>query len=162
MNSLPALDRYLGRSPFFREARAGDALNRSRSSANISNMIYTSIMSTRQKTIRCGALTRELRLRHRIDQAELARRAGTTQPAVSRIERDQVSPTLETVNRLFAALGEAVVVSPVSLHEPPPGGGNQSIAELRSDYIELTPEERLEQAAHLSEVATELAAGATA
>lgn len=70
-------------------------------------------------------------------------------------------PTVETLNRLLAALGEALFVTTVSLNEPPPAGGNQSIAELRADYAELTPEERLEQAAHLSEIATELAAGET-
>lgn len=96
-----------------------------------------------------------------MDQAELAQRVGTSQPAISRIERDQVAPTIETLNRLLTALGEALFVTTVDFNEPPPGGGNQSIAELRADYTQLTPEERLEQAALLSEVATELAAGAT-
>ncbi|MGN6276773.1 MAG: helix-turn-helix domain-containing protein [Solirubrobacterales bacterium] len=59
-------------------------------------------------SFRCGALVRETRLRHGIDQAELARRVGTAQPAISRIERDAVSPTLETLNRLFEAMGETL------------------------------------------------------
>lgn len=105
---------------------------------------------------------REARLRHDVGQVELARRAGTSQPAVSRIERDQVAPTIDTLNRLLTALGEGLVVSTVSLDQPPPGGGNQTISELRADYTELTPEERLEQAARLSEIATELATGAEA
>lgn len=117
-------------------------------------------MAPRRKAIRCGRLLREARQRHRLDQAELAERVGTSQPAISRIERDQVAPTIETLNRLFEALGEALCVSAVSLSEPPPGGGNQSIAELRADYTELSAEERLEQAARLSEIATELAAEA--
>jgi transcriptional regulator with XRE-family HTH domain len=110
--------------------------------------------------IRCGALLREARLRHGIDQAELARRAGTGQPAISRIERDVVSPTLETLNRLLEAMGETLTVQTLDLDAPAPGGSNQSIAELRADYRDLTPEERLAQAAHLSEIGTELAAGA--
>jgi hypothetical protein len=56
-------------------------------------------------------------------------------------------------------MGETLRVSTMSLNEPVPGGSNQSIAELRADY-RSTPEERLAQAAQLSEVATELAAGA--
>ncbi len=87
-------------------------------------------------------------------------RARTTQPVISGIERDQVSPSIETLGRLFEAMGEALVVQAVPLSERPPGGGNQSIAELRADYRELTAEERLAQAAELSEVATELAMGA--
>ncbi len=41
-----------------------------------------------------------------------------------------------------------------------PGAGNVAISELRADYEQLTPGERLEQAAELSKVATELAMGA--
>lgn len=109
---------------------------------------------------RCGALIREARLRHGIDQAELARRVGTAQPAISRIERDAISPTLETLNRLLEAMGETLSLRALNLNSPVPGGSNQSIAELRADYRDLTPEERLAQAAHLSEIGTELAAGA--
>lgn len=114
----------------------------------------------RSKSISCGGLLRDARRRHGLDQAELARLVGTSQPAISRIERDVVTPTLDTLSRLFGAMGEAIVVSSVPLDQPPPGGGNQSIAELRADYTELSAEERLEQAARLSEIATELAAGA--
>ncbi len=83
---------------------------------------------------------------------------GTEQPAISRIERDVVSPSLDTLNRLFEAMGETLTITPVSLADSVPGGGNQSIAELRADYRDLTPEERLAQAAQLSRIATELAA----
>jgi len=117
-------------------------------------------MAERPRSTRCGAFLREARRRHGVDQAELARRAGTSQPAISRIERDRVAPTLETLNRLLAALGEAPFLTAVSLNEPPPGGGNQSIAQLRADFTALEPAERLEQAARLSEIASELAAGA--
>lgn len=112
------------------------------------------------RTVSCGRLIREARRRHGLGQAELARLLGTRQPAVSRIERDLVSPSVETLNRIFEVLGEAIVVTTASLSLPPAGGGNQTIAELRADYRELTAEQRLEQAAQLSEIATELAAGA--
>ena len=109
--------------------------------------------------MQCGSLVRDARRRRGLGQTELANRLETHQPAISRIERDQVSPTIETLERILNALGETLRVSTMSLNEPVPGGSNQSIAELRADY-RLTPEERLVQAAQLSEVATELAAGA--
>jgi transcriptional regulator with XRE-family HTH domain len=108
----------------------------------------------------CGEFLRAARLRHGLDQAELARRVGMGQPAVSRIERDVVSPSLETLNRLMEGMGETLMLSAVGLFDPLPGAGNQSLAELLADYRDLTPEERLEQAAQLSEMATELAAQA--
>jgi transcriptional regulator with XRE-family HTH domain len=101
-------------------------------------------------------------MRHGLDQGELAKRAGTAQPAISRIERDAVSPTLDTLNRLLEAMGETLALQPLALSLPVPGGSNQSIAELRADYRDLTPEERLAQAAQLSEIATGLAAEAEA
>lgn len=113
-----------------------------------------------KRTIECGHLLRALRIRHGLSQADLARRVGTDQPAISRIERDVVSPSLATLNRLFEAMGEALMLSSARLTEPVPGGTNQTLAEALSDYRELTPEQRLEQAAKLSEAATELAAQA--
>jgi transcriptional regulator with XRE-family HTH domain len=53
-----------------------------------------------------GETLREARRRHRVSQARLAVRAGTTQSAISRIERDQVSPTVETLRSLLHLLGE--------------------------------------------------------
>jgi transcriptional regulator with XRE-family HTH domain len=116
-------------------------------------------MTEAAKSVRCGSLVREARRRHRLGQSELAIRLGTSQPAISRIERDQVSPTIETLERILNAMGETLRVSMLALGEPLPGGSNQSIAELRADY-RLSAEERLAQAAQLSEIATELAAQA--
>jgi uncharacterized protein len=45
-------------------------------------------------------------MRHGVSQQSLARRAGTTQSAISRIERDHVSPTVETLRSLLNVLGE--------------------------------------------------------
>lgn len=118
-------------------------------------------MEDRRKSHRWGRLLRQARLCHGLDQGELAQRAGTTQAAISRIERGLVSPSLNTLDRLFEAMGEALLITSTSIDEPPPGGGNVSIRELRADYERLTPEQRLEQAAELSKVQTELAAGRT-
>lgn len=56
-------------------------------------------------------------------------------------------------------MGETMVVSSTPLNAAAPGAGNVAISELRADYEQLTPSERLEQAAELSRVATELAMG---
>jgi transcriptional regulator with XRE-family HTH domain len=112
------------------------------------------------RNFNCGQFLRAARRRHGLDQAELAKRVGMEQSAVSRIERDVVSPSLETLNRLMEGMGETLMLSAAALSEPLPGAGNQSLGELLADARELTSEERLEQAARLSEMATELAAGA--
>ncbi len=112
------------------------------------------------KTPRCGPLIRQTRRKHRLGQVELAERLGTSQAAISRIERDLVSPSIETLNRIMEAMGETLLVSTTPLNQPVPGGSNVSILELRADYEQLTAEERLDQAAELSAIATELAMGA--
>lgn len=109
--------------------------------------------------MRCGAFVKKVRLRRGFDQAELARRLGTSQAAISRIERDLVSPKLETLERILNALGETIRISTLSLSDSPPGGSNQSISELRADY-RLGAEGRLAQTAQLSEMATQLASEA--
>ena len=53
-----------------------------------------------------GTLVRSVRRRHRITQAQLAVRAGTSQNAISRIERDIQSPSVDTLRRLLAVMGE--------------------------------------------------------
>lgn len=47
-------------------------------------------------------------------QAELAQLAGTSQPNVSDYESDRVSPTVEVAERLLAAVGKELTVTPVS------------------------------------------------
>src|SRR6478735_2440606 len=55
-------------------------------------------------------MMRKARQRHGLSQAALAFRAGTDQAAVSRIERGEVSPTVDTVERLLAAMGEQLEI----------------------------------------------------
>ena len=52
-----------------------------------------------------GNLIKRHRLRLGLSQRSLARRAGTTQAAVSRIERGLTTPTWETVRALLLAMG---------------------------------------------------------
>lgn len=52
-----------------------------------------------------GALVRERRRELGLSQQSLARRAGITQAAVSRIERGLASPNWETLQALLLAMG---------------------------------------------------------
>lgn len=56
-----------------------------------------------------GQLLRLARTEAGLSQAVLAERVGTRQPAVSRVEHDQVSPSVETLGRLIAATGVGVL-----------------------------------------------------
>lgn len=58
-----------------------------------------------------GQLLRDARRRHGVSQARLAARASTTQSAISRIERDRVSPSVETLRSLLHLLGEDLVLA---------------------------------------------------
>ena len=53
-----------------------------------------------------GELLRTVRRRHGLSQAQLAARARTSQAAISRIERGQVSPSVDTLARLLDLMGE--------------------------------------------------------
>lgn len=117
-------------------------------------------METRRKHPACGPFLADLRRRKGFSQAKLAERAATTQTSVSRIERDLVSPSLQTLNRLLEAMGETLVVGSVPVADPPPRGGNRSIRELRADFDDSSPEERMERSGALSHALTALAISA--
>ena len=53
-----------------------------------------------------GELIREVRHRHGLTQRQLAARARTSQAAISRIERDHVSPSVATLAELLDLMGE--------------------------------------------------------
>ena len=58
-----------------------------------------------------GELLREARRRHGVTQEQLAARARTSQAAISRIERDVVSPSVSTLATLLDLLGEELELS---------------------------------------------------
>jgi transcriptional regulator with XRE-family HTH domain len=62
-----------------------------------------------------GELIRTTRARHGLSQARLARRAGTHQSAISRLEADEISPSVETLDLLMQAMGERLQLAGVSL-----------------------------------------------
>ena len=58
-----------------------------------------------------GRLLRDARRRHGVTQEQLAARARTSQAAISRIERDIVSPSVSTLATLLDLLGEELELS---------------------------------------------------
>lgn len=59
---------------------------------------------------RLGALIREHRHAAGLTQTELARRAGTSQPTVARLETGTSEPTVATLRRIASALGVDLVI----------------------------------------------------
>jgi transcriptional regulator with XRE-family HTH domain len=55
-----------------------------------------------------GTILKEARLRADLTQRELAARADVPQPAISRIERDRVSPRIDTLDELLRNCGLAL------------------------------------------------------
>jgi transcriptional regulator with XRE-family HTH domain len=84
-----------------------------------------------------GQLLNQARRSHGVSQRRLAIRAGTTQSAISRIERDRVSPSVETLRELLRLLGEDL-----SLGIEPRDWGIDST--LIRERFALTPSERLD------------------
>lgn len=58
-----------------------------------------------------GDLIRSTRTRHGLSQARLARRVGTQQSAISRLEADEISPSVETLDLLLRAMGECLQIT---------------------------------------------------
>jgi HTH-type transcriptional regulator/antitoxin HipB len=61
-------------------------------------------------SIMVGSAVRAARRRAGLSQVELAERTGMTQPAIARLERGLVSPTVITLDRVARALGAELVV----------------------------------------------------
>lgn len=97
-----------------------------------------------------GELLRARRHAHGLTQARLARRAGTTQAAISRLERDAVSPTHQTLRQLLLALGESPALSTVALDT---GVDPHHLAARRA----RPPHERVELAFSWNRLAGEIA-----
>jgi transcriptional regulator with XRE-family HTH domain len=98
-----------------------------------------------------GETIRQTRRRHGLSQRVLALRAGTDQAAVSRIERGEISPSVETVERLLAAMGEKLDVGskPVERDYDP--------LHMQA-MLERSPEERLRIAISWNRLAGRLTA----
>lgn len=96
-----------------------------------------------------GNLIRSRREAHGLTQAQLALRAGSTQAALSRLERGELSPTVATLERLLAAVGEELELG--ARRPAPPA----DLDHLR-DQRRRTPAERLALAMSWNRLAGEL------
>jgi transcriptional regulator with XRE-family HTH domain len=85
-----------------------------------------------------GELLRHARRRHGLTQRQLAARARTSQAAVSRIERDLVSPSVATLAAWLDLMGEELQLGA----EPIDYGHDRTLNELN---LLLTPDERLDR-----------------
>jgi transcriptional regulator with XRE-family HTH domain len=57
------------------------------------------------------ALIRQARSAARLTQADLARRLGTSQPAIVKLERPGANPTVRTLDRVLRATGHQLELS---------------------------------------------------
>jgi hypothetical protein len=99
--------------------------------------------------VKTGELIREARERHGLSQRRLALRAGTDQAAISRIERGDTAPSIETVERLLAAMGERLSIQSEPLER------DYDPLHMRAS-LERTPEERLRLAISWNSLAGKL------
>lgn len=97
-----------------------------------------------------GRTIRDRRLARGLTQAQLALRAGTTQTALSRLERGEISPTFATIERLLFVMGESATL------EVEPLGGEHDDTHL-AGLLRRTPAERLELAMSWNLLAGEVA-----
>jgi transcriptional regulator with XRE-family HTH domain len=83
-----------------------------------------------------GELLREVRRRHGLTQRQLAARGRTSQAAISRIERDLVSPSVSTLATLLDLMGEELVLDTTPIDY----GHDVTLLHLN---LELSPERRI-------------------
>ena len=97
-----------------------------------------------------GGLIRATRQRHGLSQRRLARRAGASQAWISRLERDEVSPSIESLERLLLVMGESLELKAKRL----PGDDDDS--QWREVHGSRPMAERLERAFDAARFAGEL------
>lgn len=64
-----------------------------------------------KKETKAGNLLKQRRLANQLDQITLAKRAKTSTSQISRIERGLVSPSIATLEKIFAAMDEELHLS---------------------------------------------------
>jgi transcriptional regulator with XRE-family HTH domain len=96
-----------------------------------------------------GELLREARRRHGVTQEQLAARARTSQAAISRIERDVVSPSVSTLATLLDLLGEEL-----ELASTPIDYGHDRT--LNAENLRFVPADRVRRQAEWSRGLREL------
>jgi transcriptional regulator with XRE-family HTH domain len=97
-----------------------------------------------------GELVADLRRRHGLSQRELAIRARTSQAWISRVERGEVSPSIESLERLLGVMGERLELTATRLSHDDDAAGH------RAATTAMDMSERLERALAAASFAAEL------
>jgi len=71
-----------------------------------------------RRAFELGERVRHLREERGMSQRKLAEKIGSTQPAIARLEAGGVAPSIQTLERIAAALGRELVVD---FSNPPSG-----------------------------------------
>jgi transcriptional regulator with XRE-family HTH domain len=103
-----------------------------------------------QTSLKVGDALRGAREQQGLSQRRLALRAGTSQDAISRIERGVEAPTLERFEQLMLAMGQRLVLDVEPLESSVP------TVELAAS-AQLSPAERLREAISWNRLASQLA-----
>ena len=103
-----------------------------------------------QDNLNVGSVLREAREQQGLSQRRLALRAGTSQDAISRIERGAEAPTLKRFAQLLLALGRRPVLSVAPLEGP------VAQSELVAS-AGMSASERLREASSWNRLASQLA-----
>jgi transcriptional regulator with XRE-family HTH domain len=97
-----------------------------------------------------GELIRGARRRHGLSQRRLALRAGASQAWISRLERNEVSPSIESLQRLLLVMGEGLQLGTERLR------GDDDDQQWREIHRARSMAERLEHAFDATGFASEL------
>jgi transcriptional regulator with XRE-family HTH domain len=85
-----------------------------------------------------GSIIQGVRRRQGLTQAELARRAGTSQPVISAYEHGRRDPSVETLRKLVEAGGERLHMDAVPAgSDPPPPADAREHARRLLDVLSL-------------------------
>jgi transcriptional regulator with XRE-family HTH domain len=85
-----------------------------------------------------GQLLQAARRRHGLTQRQLAARARTSQAAISRVERDLVSPSVTTLANWLDLMGEELQLAAEAIDY----GHDRT---LNAQRLALTPEQRIDE-----------------
>jgi transcriptional regulator with XRE-family HTH domain len=97
-----------------------------------------------------GSMIARLRARHGLSQRSLAVRASTSQAWISRVERGEVSPSVDSLERLLHVMGEQLTLDSVRL------GHDDADEHHRATTADMEMSERLERALAAASFAAEL------
>lgn len=106
-----------------------------------------------------ASILEEARIRAGLTQRELAARAGTSQPAIARLESGKASPTFATIARLVAAAGFAIRVElvPDVARDPVVEAYKRDVDRtLLKENLRKTVDQRLRSLVELQELGHEL------